>query len=105
MTLTFNQHFSSNACNGYIEYKSHLLFDHQVDGIISNVTTSEIQVNRVFISAICDILLLCARQNLPLRGHRESSDTMNRGNFAEILTLLGKYNNILGEKLELNLPS
>lgn len=64
------------------------------------MTTSEIQVNRVFISAICDILLLCARQNLPLRGHRESSDTMNRGNFAEILTLLGKYNNILGEKLE-----
>ena len=58
------------------------------------MTTSEIQVNRVFISAICDILLLCARQNLPLRGHRESSDIyVNRGNFAEVLTLLGKYNN------------
>ena len=46
-----------------------------------------VKKNRHLIKMIAKILLLCARQDIALRGHRESADSSNRGNFLEILTL------------------
>ena len=46
-----------------------------------------VKKNRHRIKMIAKILLLCARQDIALRGHRESADSSNRGNFLEILTL------------------
>ena len=89
-----------NASQLYIEYKSRLLTAHQIGTIIWSANTAEIQENREYVTAICDVLLLCARQNLPLRGHQESADSLNRGNFLEIISLLGKYNNTIGDKLK-----
>ena len=38
------------------------------------------------------IALLCARQDLALRGHDESENSENKGNFKEILALLASEN-------------
>ena len=39
-------------------------------------------------STLSKITVLCARQNIPLRGHDESSGSNNKGNYIEILELL-----------------
>ena len=50
------------------------------------------------------IALLCARQDLALRGHDESENSENKGNFKEILGLLASENPTLRHQLE-NAPS
>ena len=45
----------------------------------------KISQNRHYIRIIVEILLLCSRQEIALRDHRESNDSMNRGNFFILL--------------------
>ena len=40
-----------------------------------------IKSNRYYIKSLAEILLLCARQELAIRGHKESNDSQNKGNF------------------------
>ena len=35
-----------------------------------------------------EVILLCSQQEIGLRGHNESEDSLNRGNFLEILKLV-----------------
>ena len=49
------------------------------------------------------IALVCARQDLALRGH-ESENSENKGNFKEILSLLASENPSLKHQLD-NAPS
>ena len=47
-----------------------------------------------------DIILFFARQNLALRGHRESLDAEdNPGNFIELVKLISSYDPVLREHL------
>ena len=41
-----------------------------------------------YISTIAQVVVLCARQGIALRGHDESSTSTNKGNFVEIVELL-----------------
>jgi len=44
---------------------------------------------------------LCATQNLPLRGHRESIDqSENPGNFLAIMKLLSRYDPVAARHLD-----
>ena len=47
-----------------------------------------VALNRKYIITLSKLAVLCARQNIPLRGHDESSESDNKGNFAEILEFL-----------------
>ena len=49
---------------------------------------------------MADILLLCARQNIALRGHRENEDALNKGNFLEILRCTAKYDKVVADRLQ-----
>lgn len=51
--------------------------------------------------AIISTIILCGRQNIPLRGHRDDSTSMasNKGNFHAILMLLGNSDKNLQEHL------
>ena len=51
--------------------------------------------NRHYISTIIEVLLVCAKQNLALRGHRESDDSLNRGNFLAILSLIANHDPVV----------
>ena len=46
---------------------------------------------RRLIDAVCCL----AKQELPFRGHDESSESVNKGNYIELLNLLRKYNSPL----------
>ena len=52
-----------------------------------------------YVKSIAEVLLLCNRQEIALRGHRESIESQNRGNFLESLTLVTKHGPIVQEKI------
>ena len=58
------------------------------------------QENRLCLKTMLKIALLCARQDLELRGHDESESSENRGNFKEILSLLASENATLKHRLD-----
>ncbi len=47
-----------------------------------------VENNRDYIKSLARIALMCGRQNIAFRGHREISSSCNRGNFLEIVELL-----------------
>ncbi|GBP74358.1 Zinc finger MYM-type protein 1 [Eumeta japonica] len=54
---------------------------------------------RDILSRLLDVILFLARQNLPLRGHREGISSDNRENFLELVNLLSKYDPVLKEHM------
>ena len=56
--------------------------------------------NRHYLKALIEVILLCALQEIALRGHRESCEAPNRGNFLEILHLLAAHDSIVQQRLE-----
>ena len=57
------------------------------DQLISQ-RASNVAANRMYISTIAQVVVLCAHQGIALRGHDESSTSTNKGNFVEIVELL-----------------
>ena len=66
-------------------------------------SSSELQrlENRHLIRSVAEVILLCAMQGIALRGHREeSSDAANtRGNFLEIIHLVGRHDKVVATRL------
>ena len=60
----------------------------------------QIQENRHYMRTLAEIILLCAHQDLGLRGHRESQSSLNRGNFLEVLHLIAKHDKVVEERLQ-----
>ena len=58
-----------------------------------------VKKNRHYIKTIAEILLLCSKQDLAFRGHDESANSCNKGNFKEILTLEAKHDPIVKDKI------
>lgn len=58
-----------------------------------------IKKNRHYFQAICDLILTCCRQDIALRGHRETNESSNRGNFLEFLLLISRYDPIVDDRL------
>ncbi|XP_032411152.1 zinc finger MYM-type protein 1-like isoform X1 [Xiphophorus hellerii] len=58
-----------------------------------------VEENRYYIKTIADVLLLTATQNIAQRGHRESGDSRNKGNFLAILDEIAKHDQLIEKKL------
>ena len=58
--------------------------------------------NIMLLEKIIDAVILCGKQNIPLRGHRDdsTSDSSNKGNFLAILQLLAKHDEHLCSHLQ-----
>ena len=54
------------------------------------------------LKSIIETVVLCGKQNLPLRGHRDdrSSTSSNRGNFWAVLEMMAQRDDTLREHLE-----
>lgn len=48
----------------------------------------KVRLNRMCLRTIINAVLYLSKQELPFRGHDEKSDSLNRGNFKELLNLL-----------------
>ena len=54
---------------------------------------------RKILHSVVEVIQFPCKQNLPLCGHREDSNSRNQGNFLETLKLLAKYNAVIKEHL------
>lgn len=69
---------------------------------LGNARAELVQKNRQYLKTIAEVLLLCARQDISLRGHRESADSTNRGNFLSILALVASHDSSVHQQLTNN---
>ena len=49
---------------------------------------------------VLDIAMMGAKLEIPLRGHRETNDTLNKGNFLELFKFVSKYASEIETQLE-----
>ena len=52
-----------------------------------------------YLKTILEVLLVCSQQEIALRGHRESVNSLNRGNFLEIFKLVASHDEVVSERL------
>ena len=60
----------------------------------------QIDRNRKFLCNLLSILIFLAKQNLALRGHDETENSCNRGNFLELVNFLARYDPLIDEQLQ-----
>ena len=56
--------------------------------------------NRHYLKCLAEVILLCAKQNLALRGHDESKESSNPGNFLAVFELLARHDHELFKRIE-----
>ncbi len=69
---------------------------------LGNARAEQVASNRHYIKTIAEVILLCARQDISLRGHREAMDSTNRGNFLEMLSLVAKHDDSVQQHIKNN---
>ncbi len=69
--------------------------------ISSILSRQQIQDNRHYINTIIEVLLYCALQELPLRGHRKGENSINKGNFLELIDVISNHDTVVKNKLHL----
>jgi len=60
----------------------------------------KVKKNRAILKRMIDAMCFLAKQELPLRGHDESSTSINKGNYLELLELIRQYDPILDNHLK-----
>lgn len=90
----------TSSIRAWTDFKNVCL--HKNLSVASQLCTTrskEIQENRQHIKTLFRATSFLGRQGLPFRGHSESTDSSNRGNFLEILELLSEENDQLKSKM------
>ena len=57
-------------------------------------------MNRRYLARLVDVAKTLAKCGMPFRGHNEKKDSLNRGNFLEIVGLLSRWDPIFAEYIE-----
>ncbi len=94
-----NCHAHKQAMVSWGEYKKNAQKGTTIADRLDSTRSLQIQQNRHYIRTVAEVILLCARQDIGLRGHRESQLSLNRGNFLEILSLVASHDTTVQERL------
>ena len=54
---------------------------------------------REILHSVVEVIKFLCKQNLPLRGHHEDSNSRNQGNFYKTLKFIAKYNAVIKKHL------
>ena len=102
-TLTIHDvsHKHREAVLSWKEFQSTLQNDSSIANQLEKGRVTVIQDNRQYVRHLLEVILCCAQQGLPLRGHREveHNDSINFGNFLSILKLTSRHNEFLCLKM------
>ncbi|KAG2666570.1 hypothetical protein I3760_15G069500 [Carya illinoinensis] len=75
-----------------------------IDKVMNAQSSEQILNNRLRVKASIDVVRWLAFQGCAFRGHDETFDSKNRGNFLEMLKLLASYNDKVGKLVLENAP-
>lgn len=73
--------------------------DATLPNLLDKEHTKQIQENRAHIKTIGEVLLLTATQNIAQRGQDESEESINKGNFREILSIVANHDPLVKRRL------
>ena len=58
-----------------------------------------VEENRQYLKHLINAILYLCKQELPLRGHDEGEDSLNKGNYRELLQCFSKIDSVFASKL------
>ena len=95
-----SSHKRAMACwNEYTtNIEKHTSVAHRLETAREQVT----KTNRHYIKTLAEILRLCAKQEIAVKGHRESAESRNEGNFLDMLKLIVDHDAVIKEKIQDN---
>ena len=94
-----NCYSHKQAVVAWEQYKTNAKCGTLLPDQMGSTREAAISKNRHYVKSVAEILLLCSRQEIALRGHRESIESQNRGNFLELLTLVAKHDPVVQERI------
>ena len=100
---SFRKHASSEFHKTYVHWIQGQRMQTAGDSVakqLSRQYRKEVQENRRNVRKILEIVQLFCKQNIPFRGHNESEQSSNRGNYLEILHWIAKDSPELKRHLE-----
>ena len=59
----------------------------------------QVRQTREILKLLTDAVLYLSKQELPFRGHDESRDSLNKGNYQELLECFGKFDSVFKRRL------
>ena len=83
--------------NAHIQMKSS---NSSVADMMDSARAQHVAKNVHYMKTIAEVILLCSQQEIGLRGHKESEDSLNRGNFLEILKLVALHDKTVQDRLQ-----
>lgn len=84
----------------WTEYKRGIDSNRSILDALSEGRKQKVDENKKYIKTIAEVLLLTATQNIAQRGHRESNDSDNKGNFLAILNQIAKHDPFVQRRLD-----
>ena len=70
------------------QYKLNLLLKSTISDQLGLCRNKQIAENRQYNRSLARTFLMCSHQEIALRGHKDGEESINRGNFVEILNLV-----------------
>jgi hypothetical protein len=99
----FKQHGKSQnhiySMNKWAEFKKRKDTNTSILQTMNAAYAKTIDENRHYLKVVCEVLLFTATQSVAQRGHRETSESDNRGNFVELMSLIATKDPIVLEKM------
>lgn len=82
----------------WIDYKKNKMNNTSVLSQLGDHHTQLVVENRKYMESIIISLRMLAIQGSALRGHNETQDSLNRGNFLELMNVIASFNDIVKKK-------
>lgn len=99
----FSQHEKSDfhrySMCAWKDFQEHIDRGNTIAQSLTSAHDKLVAENRHYIKEVAKVLCLTARQKIAQRGHHEGPDSMNRGNFLEIMELISEKDPITNVRL------
>ncbi|KAD4981786.1 hypothetical protein E3N88_18457 [Mikania micrantha] len=101
----FLNHIDSSQHRNAVTYSENLLNQAtHIGNVFEKQSQEQISKNRLRLKTSIDVVRWLTYQACALRGHDESTNSKNRGNFLEMLKILASYNNEVAKVVLENAP-
>ena len=67
--------------------------------LIGKAAVTQREQNRYYIKTLAEVILFCAKQEIALRGHDESDESENKGNFLELIDVISRHDEKFAARL------
>ncbi|KAI6659732.1 Zinc finger MYM-type protein 1-like [Oopsacas minuta] len=85
----------------WADWKINEHFGTSVDHRLETGRRERINLDEQYLKTFAEVLLLCSRTEISLRGHDESIESNNRGNFLEILDVVADHDTLVKKRMEM----